>query len=74
MIRKVRHWLRGHWYIMIKRPINGHTSLEELNSTLEQIEGNKVRICALVEKMAQENGDAKKVIEDHGHSTRRLES
>ena len=58
---------------MIKRPVNGQNSLEELNTTLKQIEGNKMRVHALVEKMSQENGDAKKVIEDHGYSSSGLQ-
>lgn len=64
-MKKLRAWIAKHWHIMINRPTNGHTSLEELNKTLKEIRGNKERVNDIVGRMIVDNKNARKLIDNN---------
>ena len=70
-LKKIRSWLRRHWFILIRRPTNGAYSMKELDDALLEIRNNSRHVCMIIEQIKQDTADGKRMMKEdvfHIHS------
>lgn len=70
-LKKIRSWLRKHWFILIRRPTNGAYSMKELDDALLEIRNNSRKVCMIVEQLKRDTDEGERMMKEdvfHIHS------
>lgn len=63
-LKEMRDWLRKHWSVFSRRPVNGKRAVSQIEPILQEMRDNNTRVQRAVDQLVEDTAAGKRIMAD----------